>query len=224
VLEQPADFGSGEVQLILPDVAIFVIRVFAHQLVIGHDRVGAWITTGEAVDREAHVVVIVYRRAVVHRIRQEPGAFVLLGTIEAQERMAEHGRRIVHVRRREDQRDPFGVDRGEPGCELRAALLRHALGIPTELRFQPAEPGDEGALRMRSGRIGGWRSEERGERRLEFGSGILLAVFGREELRAVDQAGPARAQEVGPVVAEIEPFAPFGQPLGARPRPQLRKI
>ena len=61
-------------------------------------------------------------------------------------------------------------------------------------------------------------------RRLEFGGGIRFAVGGGEELRAVDQAGPARAHEVGPVVAEIEPFAPLGQPLGARTRDQVRKI
>jgi hypothetical protein len=77
---------------------------------------------------------------------------------------------------------------------------------------------------MRSGRSGGWRSEKRAERRLELGRGIRFAMRGGEELRAVDQAGPARAQEVGPVVAEIEPFAPLGQALGARARDQLRKI
>jgi hypothetical protein len=77
---------------------------------------------------------------------------------------------------------------------------------------------------MRYGGIGGRRSEKRGECRLEFGRGILLTLCGGEELRAVDQTGPARGQEVGSIMPEVEPFAPLGQMLGASARDQLSKI
>jgi len=50
--------------------------------------------------------------------------------------------------------------------------------------------------------------KERSQRRLELGRGIELAVRRVEESRAVDQAGMAGAEQIGPVVAEVEPFPP----------------
>jgi hypothetical protein len=77
---------------------------------------------------------------------------------------------------------------------------------------------------MLPGRVGGGRGEERADRRLELGRGIGLAACGDEELPAVDQAGPAPAQKVGTVVAEIAPLAALDQTLGAGARDQLIEI
>jgi hypothetical protein len=74
------------------------------------------------------------------------------------------------------------------------------------------------------GVVAGRRREQRRERRLELGLGIGLAVRGREEAPAVDQAGVAGAEQVGAVVAEIEPFPPRRQLPGARPLDQLGQI
>ena len=66
--------------------------------------------------------------------------------------------------------------------------------------------------------------EKRGERRRELRLGIALAVRRVEEAPAVDQAGMAGPQQIGPVVAEIEPLPAGRQALGTGAEDQLGAI
>jgi hypothetical protein len=68
------------------------------------------------------------------------------------------------------------------------------------------------------------RGEERGERRFELGLRVAPAALGIEEPRAVDQARMARPQQIGAVVAEIEPRAILREALAAGARDQLLEI
>jgi hypothetical protein len=71
--------------------------------------------------------------------------------------------------------------------------------------------------------FGGW-CEERRQGRLELGLRVGLALLGVEEARAVDQAGLAGTEQVGAVVAEVEPRATQGQMLAACAQDQLLQI
>ena len=68
------------------------------------------------------------------------------------------------------------------------------------------------------------RGEERGQRRLELGLRIGLALLGVEEARTVDQAGVAWPQQIRAVVAKVEPGARIRKTLAARLLYQLLQI
>ena len=68
------------------------------------------------------------------------------------------------------------------------------------------------------------RGEERGQRRLELGLRIGLALLGVEEARTVDQAGVAWPQQIRAVVAKVEPGARIRKTLAARLLYQLLQV
>ncbi len=224
VLQQTPHLDRRQVQLVFPDVAIFEVGILADQLIVGHDRIGARVDAGQAVDGEQQAVVVAGDGAVVDRVGEQPGLLVLAGAIEAQQGVAEHRGRVVQVGRGEDQGDPLGIDRGEPVRQARAGLLLQPGGVETEHALQPMVPGRKGALRVLRLIARGRAGKERRERRLELGLGVDLAVRRVEEAWAVDQAGRGGAQQTRAIVAEIEPLPAAREVLGAGARDQLVKV
>ena len=124
----PGFFG-GEVQLVLPQVAVFQAAVFGQFFLVGHQREQPGVAAHQALPGVQDAVVAAFDVGTeVDRVAQQRGVVAAgVGLVDAQQGVAEHGRWAVQVGRRENQRGAVRVDRLVPGLEFLAIRLRQAL-------------------------------------------------------------------------------------------------
>ena len=191
-------FFGGQVEPVFPQVAVFQAAVFREFFLVGHQGKQAGVTTGQAFPGIQNAVVGAFDvGAEVDRVAEQRGFVALhIGLVNAQQGVAEHGRRAVEVRRREDHHRAVRRDVGEPLGELCAFNLGQVVEV--QLRLEPAGTGRVYALRVFVAQA------HRGIQRLyggaQFGVGVVGAVGGQKEFVVADIAAPA-AQFAGFVMA-----------------------
>ena len=213
-----------ELELVLPQVAVFHVAVFAHLEVVGQDRERAGVAADQPLDGKGEAVRLVGGGRGVDRVGEKPRALVLVARIDPQQRVAVHRRRVVQIRRGEDERQALRIQRRVPFAKARASAQWQAAAVEPQLLVEPSAPCDEGALGILPlGRLLDV-GEEAGERRFELGLRPGLALGRVVEAAVVEQAVQPGADQVGLVVHELAPLGTLGEPELARARDQRREV
>jgi PAS domain-containing protein len=147
--------------------------------------------------------------SLVERVAEQGGVVALhVGLVDAQQGVAEHGRRAVEVGRREDHHRAMGGDVLEPLLEFCAVHGRQVSEV--QLILEPAGPCGVNALGVFFTQAG--RRVERVNGGLELGIRVVGTVGCEEELLVADIAAPA-TDLPGFVMAEGQPKRIIGQLL-----------
>ncbi len=203
VHHEPGALGLVERQLVVPDVARLGARVdevVGVEVLVG---VARQVAAGEALDHvDRHHLVLGDQGAEADaHVEQGVHAVGRVG-VQAQQRVAEVGRRVAQVAAHQQQAD--GAQAVELGPAFQRGAARIARGVAGQqaLAGQPEVAGRKAAARVRRavGRPGG---RPGGQRRLQLGQGLAGGAGGQEELgrqhlaarlarRHVQQGPPAR--------------------------------
>ncbi|MCY1345392.1 hypothetical protein D9M69_314520 [compost metagenome] len=212
MLDHAPGFLGRQVQPVFPQVAVLQPAVFGELLAVGDQREESGIAAHQALPGvEDAVVHALDEGAEVQRVAEQGGVVrVDVGLVDAQQGVAEHRRRAVQVGGGEHQHRAVRVDVAVPGLEFRALDLRQVVEL--QLVAQPAGARRVDALGMPVAEAG--RRVERLQRGGQFGLRMLGAIGREEEVRIVDEAGPA-AEPGRLVVAESDPVRLGGQLPGA---------
>jgi hypothetical protein len=138
-----------------------------------------------------------------------------IGTVEPQQGVSEHARRIVQIVGRKYQARGTGIDPLAQQLDQRTFLLRHACRIEVQLRIEPLEARREGAAGELLVLADSARGEEGAQRGFDFGLRIGFTVDGEEEVIVVDLGSQAAAESVCAVVQQYLPGSCFRQALRA---------
>ena len=104
------------------------------------------ITSEDAPHRIGKTGIGRHLSRIIDGIGKDAGLFRLAFLIDAEQRMAEHGSRVVQKGRGKDQRNGLGIKILVPPVESFAGDRRKPDRIKLQLLFQPMIPSDEGAL------------------------------------------------------------------------------
>ncbi|MNN06339.1 hypothetical protein D3C81_1191270 [compost metagenome] len=210
MLDHARGFLLGQVQAVLPQVAVFQAAVFREFFLVGHHREQAGIAAHQAFPGiDDAVVRALDVGAEVDRVTEQRSLVALhFGLVDAQQGMAEHRGRAVQVGRREDHHRAVGRDILEPLLEP-GAVRRRQSG-QAELVFQPAGAGRVDALSVCF--TGTGRGVQGLYSRRQFMVRMFIAIGGEEELPVADIAAPA-AELGGFVMAQGYPERVVGQLL-----------
>ena len=143
---------------------------------------------------------------VVDGVGQNSRLFGLAFLINPQECMTEHGGRIVHKGRGENEADSLGVQLGPPPVETITCHRHKPTVIKSQTLLQPVISGNEGTL----GRLFRAANKSGGEkeldRRFEFSLRIVLPLRRQEKPLVILLTGHP-SQEIFLVMQQQAPFA-----------------
>ena len=225
MIDQPLSLGAVQVERIGPDIAVFDPGVLLDLLVVGKQPEDAGVAAGQPLPCKPEALGVIARgRREVHRIRQQLRAARGARRIDAQQRVAEHGRRAVRKRGRENQADAIRAERGPPPA------ISVALRPAKRVRRQPQRVDqklaarDKDTVRRLVAALDPTAARQRLEGGVEFGRRIGTPRGREKEAVAGHRTVQPLAQPVGLVMQQRSPARTVGEPAFGGARLQRRHI